>query len=103
VNIPYYFLGFLKNMSHYCKKAKDPALSLTHHHLVQLLIQKCFSQQNLPLNNPPIDPQEAAEIPENLQEQQPQNPPDSPEIPNSPSIEPINPINPANIPSMRHT
>jgi len=69
VNIPYYFLGCLKNMLHYYKKDKDPTLSLTHHRLVQLLIQKGFSQQNLPLNNPPIDPQEAAEIPENLQEQ----------------------------------
>jgi hypothetical protein len=71
VNIPYYFLGCLKNMLHYCKKDKDPTLSLTHHRLVQLLIQKGFAQQNPPLNNPPIDPQEAAEIPENLQEQQP--------------------------------
>jgi hypothetical protein len=61
VNIPYYLLGCLKNLSHYYKKAKDPALSLTHHHLVQLLIQKGFSQQNPPLNNPPIDPQEAVE------------------------------------------
>jgi hypothetical protein len=102
VNIPYYLLGCLKNMSHYCKKAKDPTLSLTHHRLVQLLIQKGFSQQNPPLNNPPIDPQEAAEIPENLQEQQPQNPPDSPEIPNSPPTDPINPINPPTIPSPPH-
>jgi hypothetical protein len=66
VNIPYYLLGCLKNMAHYCRKAKDPTLSLTHHRLVQLLIQRGFSQQNLPLNNPPINPQEAAEIPENL-------------------------------------
>jgi hypothetical protein len=76
INIPYYLLGCLKNMSHYCKKAKNPTLSLTHHRLAQLLIQKGFSQQNPPLNNPPIDPQEAVETPENLQEQQPQNPPD---------------------------
>jgi hypothetical protein len=94
VNIPYYLLGCLKNMSHYCKKAKNPALSLTHHRLIQLLIQRGFPQQNLPLNNPPIDPQEDAEIPENLQEQQPQNPPDSPEIPNSLPTTPISPINP---------
>jgi hypothetical protein len=102
VNIPYYLLSCLKNMSHYCKKAKDPTLSLTHHRLVQLLIQKGFSQQNPPLNNPPIDPQEAVEIPENLQEQQPQNPPDPPEIPNSPPTDPINPINPPTIPSPPH-
>jgi hypothetical protein len=44
VNIPYYLLGCLKNMSHYCKKVKDPTLSLTHHRLVQLLIQKGFAQ-----------------------------------------------------------
>jgi hypothetical protein len=89
-------------MSHYCKKAKNPALSLTHHRLAQLLIQKGFSQQNPPLNNPPIDPQEAVEIPENLQEQQPQNPPDPPEVPNSPPTDPINPINPPTIPSPPH-
>jgi hypothetical protein len=58
VNIPYYLLGCLKNMAHYCRKAKDPTLSLTHHRLVQLLIQRGFSQQNPPLNNPPINPQE---------------------------------------------
>jgi hypothetical protein len=103
VNIPYYLLGCLKNMSHYSKKAKDPALSLTHHRFVQLLIQKGFAQQNPPLNNPPMNPQEVVEIPENLQEQQPQNPPDSPEIPNSLSIDPISPINPPTIPSPPHT
>jgi hypothetical protein len=68
VNIPYYLLGCLKNMVHYCRKAKYPTLSLTHHRLVQFLIQRGFSQQNPPLNNPPINPQAAAEIPENLQE-----------------------------------
>jgi len=68
VNIPYYLLGCLKNMVHYCRKAKYPTLSLTHHRLVQLLIQRGFSQQNPPLKNPPINPQEVAEIPENLQE-----------------------------------
>jgi hypothetical protein len=65
VNIPYYLLGCLKNMAHYCRKAKDPTLSLTHHRLVQLLIHKGFSQQNHPLNNPPINPQPAVKIPEN--------------------------------------
>jgi hypothetical protein len=87
----------------YCKKAKYPALSLTHHRLVQLLIQKGFSQQNPSLNNPPIDPQEAIEIPKNIEEQQPQNPPDPPELPNSPPTDPINPINPPTIPSTPHT
>jgi len=103
VNIPYYLLGCLKNMSHYCKKAKDPALSLPHHRLVQLLIQKGFAQQNPPLNNPSIDPQEVVEIPKNLQEQHPQNPPNPPELPNSPPTDPINPINPPTIPSPPHT
>jgi hypothetical protein len=42
VNIPYYLLGCLKNMAHYCRKAKDPTLSLTHHRLVQLLIHRGF-------------------------------------------------------------
>jgi hypothetical protein len=100
VNIPYYLLGCLKNMAHYCRKAKDPTLSLTHHFLVQLLIHRGFAQQNRPLNNPPINPQPAAEIPENPQEQQPQNPPDSPEIPNS---LPIEPTSPPTIPNPLHT
>jgi hypothetical protein len=103
VNIPYYLLGCLKNMEHYYRKAKDPTLSLTHHRLVQLLIQRGFSQQNPPLNNPPINPQRAAGIPENPQEQQQQNPPDSPEVPNSPPTEPISPINSPTIPSLPHT
>jgi hypothetical protein len=100
VNIPYYLLGCLKNMAHYCRKAKDPTLSLTHHRLVQLLIHRGFSQQNRPLNDPPINPEPAAEVPENPQEQQPQNPPDSPEIPNSP---PIQPTSPPTIPNPPHT
>jgi hypothetical protein len=102
VNIPYYMLRCLKNMLHYSKKAKNPALSLTHHRLTQLLIQKGFAPQNPPLKNPPIDPQEPVEIPENLQEQQPQNPSDPPEVPNSMPIDPINPIHPPNIPSPPH-
>lgn len=38
LNMPYYMLGCLKNMSHYSMNAKYPHLSLTHHHLVRLLI-----------------------------------------------------------------
>jgi hypothetical protein len=102
VNIPYYLLGCLRNMSHYCKNAKNPALSLTHHHLVQLLIQKGFAQQNPFLNSPPINPQEAVEYPKNLQEQQPQNPSDPLEVPNSSPTDPINPINLPTIPSPPH-
>jgi hypothetical protein len=102
VNIPYYLLGCLRNMSHYCKKAKNLALSLTHHRLSQLLIQKGFSQQNPLLNNPPIDPQDDVEHPKNLQEQQPQNPPDPPEVPNSSPTDPINPINLPTIPRRPH-
>jgi hypothetical protein len=86
-------------MSHYCKKAKNLSLSLTHHRLSQLLIKKGFSQQNALLKNPPIDPQEAVEHPKNLQEQQPQNPPDPPLVPNSP---PTDPINLPTIPSPPH-
>ena len=66
LNIPYYLLGCLKNMSHYCRQVKFPLLSLTHHHLVQLLIQKKISQQNPPLNYPPINPQQAAENPQEI-------------------------------------
>jgi hypothetical protein len=91
VNIPYYLLGYLKNMAHYCRKAKDPTLSLTHHRLVQLFIHRGFAQQNRPFNHPPIKPEPAAEVPEIPEEQQPQNPPDSPEVPHSPPTQPTSP------------
>jgi hypothetical protein len=89
-------------MSHYCKQAKNPILSLTHDHLVQLLIQKGFSQQNPLLNNPPINPQEATEYPENPHEEKPQNLPDPSEIPINLPTDPIDPINPPTIPSPPH-
>ena len=95
VNLPYYLLGCLKNMAHYCRKTKDPTLSLTHHCLVQLLINRGFEQQNHPLNNPPINPQPVAKIP---QEQQQQNPPDAPKVPHIPSTEPTSPVNPPTLP-----
>jgi hypothetical protein len=63
VNIPYYLLGYLKNMAYYCQKEKDLTQSLTHHCLVQLLINRGFEQQNRPLNNPFINPAPAAEVP----------------------------------------
>jgi hypothetical protein len=97
VNLPYYLLGCLKNMAHYCRKEKDPTQSLTHHRLVQLLINRGFEQQNRPLNNPPINPQPAAEIP---QEQQQQNPPAVPKVPHSP---PTQPTSPPTIPEPPHT
>jgi hypothetical protein len=100
VNIPYYLLGCLKNMAHYCRKAKDPTLSLTHHRLVQLLINRGFEQQNRPLNNPPRNPQPAAEIP---QEQQQQNPPDVPEVPHIPPTEPTSPVISPTPPNPPHT
>jgi hypothetical protein len=87
-------------MAHYCRKAKDPTLSLTHHRLVQLLINRGFSQQNRPLNNPPINPAPAAEVPEIPEEQQQQNPPVSPEIPHS---SPTRPTSPPTIPESSHT
>jgi hypothetical protein len=94
VNIPYYLLGCLKNMVPYCRKAKDPTLSLTHHRLVQLLINRGFEQQNRPVNNPPLNPQPAAEIPH---EQQQQNPPDAPEVPHALPTEPTSPVSPPTI------
>jgi hypothetical protein len=100
VNIPYYLLGCLKNMAHYSRKEKDPTQSLTHHRLVQLLINRGFEQQNHPLNNPPINPAPAAEVPEILEEQQQQNPPVSLEIPHS---LPTRPISPPTIPESSHT
>jgi hypothetical protein len=78
----------------YCRKAKDPTLSLTHHRLVQLLINRGFEQQNCPVNNPPLNPQPAAEIPH---EQQQQNPPDAPEVPHTLPTEPTSPVSPPTI------
>jgi hypothetical protein len=103
VNIPYYLLGCLKNMAHYCRKEKDPTLSLTHHRLVQLLIQRGFAQQSPPVNNPPINPTPVAEVPEIPEEQQQQNPPVSPEIPHSPPTRPTSPVSPPTIPESLHT
>jgi hypothetical protein len=87
-------------MAHYSRKAKDPPQSLTHHRLVQLLINRGFEQQNHPLNNPPINPVPAAEAPEIPEEQQQQNPPVSPEIPHSPLTPPTSP---PVIPESSHT
>jgi hypothetical protein len=96
VNIPYFLLGCLKNMAHYCRREKDPNQSLTHHRLVQLLINRGFEQQN----HPPINPAPAAEVPEIPNEQQQQTPPDSPEIPHSP---PTRPTSPPTILEFSHT
>jgi hypothetical protein len=87
VNIPYYLLGCLRNMVPYCQKAKEPILSLTHHHLCQLLINRGFQQQNHPL----INPAPAAEIPHEEQQQQP---PDVPELPHTLPTEPTSPVRP---------
>jgi hypothetical protein len=96
VNIPYFLLGCLKNMAHYCRRAKDPAQSLTHHRLVQLLINRGFEQQN----HPPLNLAPAAEVPAILDEQQQQNPPISLETPHSP---PTQPTSPPTIPESSHT
>jgi hypothetical protein len=87
-------------MTHYCRRAKDPTRSLTHHCLVQLLINRGFEQQNHPLNNPPINPAPAAEFPEIPEERQQQNPPVSPEIPHS---LPARPTSPPTILESSHT
>ena len=85
VNIPYYLLGCIKNMSYYCKWVKFPLLSLTHHRLCQLLIHRGFAQQNPPLNNPPLIPQET---PESSYERQLEDIPDPPLIPSSELVDP---------------
>jgi hypothetical protein len=90
VNIPYYLLGCLRNMVPYCQKAKEPILSLTHHRLCQLLINRGFQQQN----HPPVNPAPAAEIPH---EQQQQQPPDVPELPHTLPTEPTSPVRPPTI------
>jgi len=71
----------------YCQKAKEPILSLTHHRLCQLLINRGFQQQNHPLRNPAP----AAEFPH---EQQQQQPPDVPELPHALPTEPTSPVRP---------
>jgi hypothetical protein len=90
VNIPYYLLGCLRNMVPYCKKAKEPTLSLTHHRLCQLLINRGFQQQN----HPPLNPQPAIEFPQN--QQQP-NPPDAPEVLPTLPTETTSPVSPPTI------
>jgi hypothetical protein len=64
VNIPYFLLVCLKNMAHYCRRAKDPTQPLTHHRLVQLLINQGFEQQN----HPPLNLAPAVEVPAILDE-----------------------------------
>jgi hypothetical protein len=91
VNIPYYLLGCLRNMVPYCQKAKEPILSLTHHRLCQLLINRGFQQQNHPL----INPAPAAEIPHEQPQQQ--QTPDVPELPHTLPTEPTSPVHPPTI------
>jgi hypothetical protein len=91
VNIPYYLLGCLRNMVPYCQKAKEPILSLTHHRLCQLLINRGFQQQNHPL----INPAPAAEIPHEQPQQQ--QTPDVPELPHILPTEPTSPVRPPTI------
>jgi hypothetical protein len=82
-------------MAYYCRRAKDPAQSLTHHRLVQLLINRGLEQQN----HPPPNLAPAAEAPTILDEQQ-QNPPISLEKPHSP---PTQPSSPPTMPESSHT
>jgi hypothetical protein len=90
VNIPYYLLGCLRNMVPYCQKAKEPTLSLTHHRLCQLLINRGFQQQN----HPPLNPQPTIEFPQN--QQQP-NPPGAPEVLPTLPTETTSPVSPPTI------
>lgn len=73
INMPYYLLGCLKNMSRYIVNAKNPLLSLKHHRLAQLLIDRGFALNNLPpLTNPlqqrEENPQPEEEIPQQEEE-----------------------------------
>ena len=80
------------------RSVKFPLLSLTHHCLCQLLIQRGFSQQNPPLNNLPLllkqtpeIPQEAKiprETPESSYERKLEDIPDPPLIPSSEPVDP---------------
>jgi len=66
VNMPYYLLGCLKNMAHYTVNARHQLLCLTHHCLVQLLINRGFALHNLP---PLINlPQQVEENPQQNEE-----------------------------------
>ena len=73
INMPYYLLGCLKNMSRYTVNAKHQLLSLKHHRLVQLLINRGFALNHPPLLiNPPQgieeNPQQDEEIPQQAEE-----------------------------------
>jgi len=66
INMPYYLLSCLKNMAHYTVNAKHQLLSLMHHRLAQLLINRGFA-----LNHPPLlinPPQQVEEIPQQIEE-----------------------------------
>lgn len=59
--MPYYLLGCLKNMSRYAVNVKHPLLSLKHHRLIQLLINRGLALSNPP---PPIHLPQEAKIPQ---------------------------------------
>ena len=67
INMPYYLLGCLKNMSRYTVNAKHPLHSLKHHRLAQLLINRGLAENNPP---PLINPQPAQRIPPPVSPQQ---------------------------------
>jgi len=73
INMPYYLLGCLKTIAHYTVNAKHQLLSLKHHPLVQLLINRGFALNHPPLLNNPRqqieeNPQQAEEIPQQIEE-----------------------------------
>ena len=67
INMPYYLLGCLKNMSRYTVNAKHPLQSLKHHRLAQLLINRGLAENNPP---PFINPQPEQQIPPHASPQQ---------------------------------
>ena len=53
INMPYYLLGCLKNMSRYTVNSKHPVHSLKHHRLAQFLINRGLAKNNpTPVINP---------------------------------------------------
>lgn len=76
INMPYYLLGYLKNMSLYTVNAKHLLHSLKHYRLAQLLINRGLAENNpSPIINPqpeqqippPVNPQQEEEMPQSEQ------------------------------------
>jgi hypothetical protein len=46
INMPYYMLEYLPNMTHYVKQSRFPQGSVTHHCLIKLIVLRDLELQN---------------------------------------------------------